>query len=112
MHCDFCFGDPLLKLFKLFKRPLFRRLGPEIHQESAGSEVIRKLPLAEKQQRLEDQQTRLGGLAIVGELEPSHALIDLVNSMLDNDAVMWVPPSKCTKRESEIQIGTKEKSQT
>jgi len=82
-----------------------------VNQESAGSEVIRKLPVAEKQQRLEDQQTRLGGVAIVGELEPSHALIDLVNSMLDNNAVLWVPPSKCTKRESEIQIGTKEKSQ-
>ena len=82
-----------------------------VNQESAGSDVIRKLPVAEKQQRLEAQQARLGGIAIVGELEPSYALIDLVNSMLDNNAILWIPPSKCSKRESEIHMSTKGKSQ-
>ena len=82
-----------------------------VNQESSSAEVIRKLPVAEKQQRLEAQQLRLAGIAITGELEPSHSLIDLVNSMLDNNSVLWIPPSKCSKRESEIQMAYKDKSQ-
>ena len=50
-------------------------------------------------------------MCIEGETEPSYALIDLVNSMVDNNCVLWIPPSKCGKRESEIQMNSKEKPQ-
>eukprot|EP00435_Cladocopium_sp_Y103_P000018 s3918_g1.t1 len=75
-------------------------------------EGARKLPAAEKQARLQQQQGRLLGVKISGELQPSHALIDLAASMLDSNTVIWIGPSKCSKRESEIQLAaTKEKSQ-
>ena len=77
----------------------------------ARAEGSRKLPAAEKQARLVQQQERLSGLHIVGELQPSYALVDLVASMLETNAVIWVSPSKCAKRESEIQhSATKEKT--
>ena len=77
----------------------------------ASAEGSRKLPAAEKQARLLQQQGRLNGLHIVGELQPSYALVDLVASMLETNAVIWVSPSKCSKRETEIQqSATKEKT--
>lgn len=77
----------------------------------SGAEGVKKLPQAEKQARLVQQQGRLPGLSITGELQPSHALIDLAASMIDNNAVVWIAPSKCSKRESELQLLTKDKSQ-
>lgn len=78
----------------------------------ASAEGSRKLPAAEKQARLQQQQARLGGLHIAGELQPSHALIDLAASMLESNTIIWIGPSKCSKREAEIQLAaTKEKSQ-
>ena len=84
----------------------------QVSQDASGSDAVRKIPAPEKQQRLQDQKARLGGFTIEGETEPSHALIDLVNSMVDNNCVLWIPPSKCGKRESEIQMNTKDKPQT
>ena len=75
-------------------------------------EGTRKLPTAEKQARLQQQQARLAGVSITGELQPSHALIDLTASMLETNTIIWIGPSKCSKRETEIQLtATKEKSQ-
>ena len=72
----------------------------------------RKLPTAEKQARLQQQQARLPGVSISGELQPSHALIDLAASMMETNTVIWIGPTKCSKREAEIQLAaTKEKSQ-
>lgn len=76
----------------------------------ATSDVIRKLPAAEKQARLITQQRRLVGVTISGELQPSHALIDLVASMCETNYVIWVPPSRCTKRDAEVQMISKEKT--
>ena len=46
---------------------------------SDSSEVqVRKLPMAERAARLSEQQRRLTGVAISGELQPSYALIDKV----------------------------------
>ena len=77
----------------------------------ASTEGGRKLPVAEKQARLQQQQQRLAGVNISGEMQPSYSLIDLAASMLDSNSVVWISPSKCSKRESEIQLSaTKEKS--
>lgn len=77
----------------------------------ATVEGNRKLPVAEKQARLVQQQERLPGLSISGELQPSYALVDLAASMLESNSVIWISPSKGSKRESEIQMSaTKEKS--
>ncbi|CAJ1413669.1 unnamed protein product, partial [Effrenium voratum] len=83
-------------------------------QQVSGDGVtdgVKKMPQAEKQARLVQQQAKLQGLSITGELQPSHALIDLAASMLDNNAVIWIAPSKCSKREAELQLTAKEKPQ-
>ena len=58
--------------------------------------LVKKLPAAEKQARLEKQQERLAGIKMVGEMAPSHQLIDLVNSILETGAIVWVAPSRCS----------------
>ena len=52
----------------------------DANMESSG-----KLPAAEKQSRLQQQQARLSGVSITGEMQPSHALIDLAASMLETN---------------------------
>lgn len=77
-----------------------------------ASEGIRKLPAAEKEARLQDQKTRLVGLQIRGETQPSYGLVDLVASVAETNNIVWLPPSTCTKRDAEIQMTLKEKPQT
>ncbi|CAE7415247.1 unnamed protein product [Symbiodinium sp. CCMP2592] len=74
------------------------------------AEAVKKLPLAEKQARIEDQRRRLHGLLLEDELQPSHALIDACAHMIEQNHITWVPPSKCTKRDQELRVGIKDKS--
>ena len=76
----------------------------------AGIEGGRKLPPVEKVARLNDQQARLRGLSIRGEIQPSYALAVLVAEISDNESTVWIPPSKCTKRDAEVQQSLKEKT--
>eukprot|EP00435_Cladocopium_sp_Y103_P059485 s1087_g21.t1 len=71
-------------------------------------EAVKRLPQAEKKQRREDQLRRLGGIAMVGELDPSHALLDLANQMLESGSIVWLAPSKCSKRDDEVQMSLKD----
>ena len=73
------------------------------------SEPIRKLPLAEKRARAEDQQKRLPGVLIRHELEPSHSLIDAVAAACKSGCVKWIHPSLCAKRDDEVQMASKAK---
>ena len=75
----------------------------------AGVEGSRKLPPVERVARLQGQQVRLKGLTIKGETQPSYALIDLIAGICDSGSIVWVPPSKCTNRDSEVQQSLKEK---
>ena len=72
--------------------------------------LVRKLPVAEKIARLQDQETRLKGLRIRGELQPSYALIDLISNIKETNNVVWIAPSRCGKRDLEIQNSQKQKS--
>jgi len=40
-------------------------------------------------------------------LAPSHQLLDLVNSILESGAIVWVAPSRCSKRDDEIHANIK-----
>ena len=69
----------------------------------------RKLPLAEKAARFKEQEVRLPGLRLKGELQPSYALVDLVAQVKETNCITWIAPSKCSKRDSEVQNSLKEK---
>ena len=78
----------------------------QVKAQLAGDtpDTIRKLPLAEKAERLRLQKARLPGILFEGEHLPSHSLIDLCSTMAETNAVVWVHPSKCTKRDDEIAL--------
>ena len=59
--------------------------------------------MAEKTARLRDQEQRFPGMRIKGELQPSFALIDFMAQIKETNCVVWIPPSKCSKRDTEIQ---------
>ena len=66
-----------------------------------------KLPIVEKQARLEEQKLRLAGVDIDGELQPSFHLIDAVNNMIETNTIQWIAPSKATSRDQEVLQGAK-----
>ena len=59
----------------------------KVDGESADkADSVKKIPIAEKRYRLGQQERRLGGISITGELEPSHQLLDLANNVLETGA--------------------------
>ncbi|CAE7296178.1 car, partial [Symbiodinium sp. CCMP2592] len=83
-----------------------------VSHDSSDGAPMRKLPLPEKRARKESQQSRLGGIDMDGELDPSYQLIDACNHQMENAVVYWLAPSKCPKREQEGIAGFKEKPST
>ena len=80
-----------------------------VSSESADkADAVKKVPLAEKKQRREDQVARLSGISMTGELDPSHALLDIANQILETGSILWLAPSKCTKRDDEVQMALKD----
>ena len=81
-------------------------LNEQVKSESADpGTLVKKLPAAEKQQRL-------SGLKLVGELAPSHQLLDLANSIVESGCIIWIAPSRCSKRDDEIHANIKPGSST
>ena len=87
-------------------------LKERVTSEDAESITIKKIPPAEKRARQENQERRLSGVCIQGELAPSHQLLDLANHIYESGAIVWVAPSKCTKRDDEVQLALKSRSPT
>ena len=71
------------------------------------SEPSKSLPYVEKRRRLEAQQTRITGLSHMHEQRASHGLIDLCFRIVESGALLYVAPSKCSSRDSEIQSDAK-----
>lgn len=69
--------------------------------------LAKRLPAAGKQSGLENQAERLAGLRIVGELSPSHQLLDLTNAMAESGVLTWMAPAKCSKRDDGVQANVK-----
>lgn len=86
-------------------------LKSRVTTDVAGDQT-RTLPTAEKAARLKDQERRLQGLKLRGEMQPSYALIDMLANIKETNCIVWIPPSKCSKRDSEIQQSLKEKPMT
>ena len=88
-------------------------MNEQVKADSADpSALVKKLPAAEKQARLERQQERLKGIKMVGELSPSFQLIDLANSIVESGAIVWIAPSRCSKRDDEIHANIKPSATT
>ena len=64
-------------------------------------DVPRHMPQQERIARGKQQQLRLQGVRIEAGLEPSHALLDLVWSMREEDQLKFISPELCTSRSQE-----------
>ena len=114
------FDNPTLGQLALLRKLHFEAttlmvasINEQVKSDSADpSSLVKRLPAAEKQARLEMQMKRLAGLKISGELSPSHQLLDLTNAMVETGIITWVAPSKCSKRDDEVQANIKPASST
>ena len=79
---------------------------------SDPTSLTKRLPAAEKQSRLESQAKRLAGPRIIGEMSPSHQLVDLANAMVESGVLTWIAPSRCSKRDDEVQANIKPSAAT
>ena len=79
----------------------------ETASQDSSEAGLRKLPPAERLSREKRQQQRLAGVSMVGEMCPSHYLCDLANTIYETGVMQWIPPSKCSKRDAEVQSSIK-----
>ena len=77
--------------------------------DRTGDEQPRKMPGPERTARLKAQQARLAGIKIEGNLKPSHAILDLLWQIKEEDALKYVSPEVCTSRSQES-FGVKKES--
>lgn len=70
--------------------------------ERGDESAPRKLPLPEREDRRNRQQLRLVGISINGIHEPSHALLDIIHTMKEDNLLAYIAPEQCTHREGEI----------
>ncbi len=65
-------------------------------------EKPKKLPAAERSERLTELQAKLTGLKLEGEYEPSHILVDKYVEMEDTEVLRFIPWEELTKRDLEL----------
>ena len=91
----------------------FRRLQFESHTqmlsdtkarlERTDESAARKMPAPERAARHRDQIRRLVSIQITQDNEPSHALLDLAQQMVEDAQVRHISVDKCTSRVHELQ---------
>lgn len=89
---------------------LVATLRQQVEQKEDGEP--RKIGFAERSTRMEALQRALSGVAIEGELEPAHSLLDRVCSMYEQNTVKYFEPSTCVSRALEVQGTTKSRELT
>ncbi len=108
MMANICGVDPA----PADRAPLIRRLFFESYTLAAADlrsrlekredDQPRKLAQAERAARYTAQVNRLTGLDLVGELEPSHGLVDLVFQLVEENQIKYIRWEQCIKRDHEL----------
>ncbi len=72
--------------------------------DGPGSDVMmpKKIPLAEKEARLNDIRLRLTGISISGPLEPATSLLEHAMHQHETKTIKYLAPERCYSREHEI----------
>ena len=70
----------------------------------------KKIPLAEKESRMNAIKTRLTGIALEGPLEPSTSLLEQTVHQHETKTIKYLPPENCYSREHEIKYAKPAKS--
>lgn len=90
----------------------FRRLYYECHTVTLGDlrsrierrddDAPKRLPMAERAERLAQLKASLVGLTVDVQLEPAHRLMDSVVQQVEDNCVQFIPLKDCLSRESEL----------
>ena len=90
----------------------FRRLYYESHtlalgdlrsrMERKADDTPRRLPMAERAERLASLKGELAGLTIDAQLEPAHRLVDSTIQQAEDNTLRYIALKECLSRESEI----------
>ena len=78
--------------------------------DKKDDELPRKVPQPERNARIQAQRARLVGIDVVGPLEPSDSLIDLVSQQAEDEILRYIELELCTCRESEVKASRTSKS--
>ncbi|CAE7540441.1 unnamed protein product [Symbiodinium sp. CCMP2592] len=68
-----------------------------------GITVGEKVGVAERNARMDQLRTQLAGVSLTGQLEPSHALLDMAVQQWESRCLKYIGPEKCHSREDEVQ---------
>ncbi|CAE7664556.1 unnamed protein product [Symbiodinium sp. CCMP2592] len=63
---------------------------------------VRRLPQAERKERIEAQHRRLSGLILTSHTTPAHSCIDLVTDMYENNTLKYIPINRWISRFQEM----------
>ena len=74
------------------------------------SEPLKKLPYVEKIRRINQQMNRITGISHKNEQQPAHSLIDTCFQIVETGSLIYIAPSKCSSRDSEIAAESKAKT--
>jgi len=77
--------------------------------EATSEDAPKRMPKEERNARHKKQQAKLGGIKIEGVVEPSHALLDAVWAMREENSLRYLQLESCTSRSQEI-LGVKKES--
>ena len=90
----------------------FRRLYYECHTVTLGDlrsrierrddDAPKRLPMAERAERLAQLKASLVGLTVDIQLEPAHKLMDSVVQQVEDNCIQFIPLKDCLSRESEL----------
>ena len=100
-------ADPSMQQTSCMRRlfaEAFSTVAAEIKNQTEASDdmPIKRLAAADRAQRLADQQARLTGLRLRGNLEPADGLVDKAVAVYESDRLQYLPWSECSSREHEL----------
>ena len=76
--------------------------------EGPSEDKVRKLPVAERNARIEEQHKRLTGLIHTPQTQPANHCVDLVVDMLESNSLRYVPMNRWTSRAQELSLAKKD----
>lgn len=71
-------------------------------QITASQSTIKRVPVAEREARMEVIKGQLTGLLLEGNLEPGHVVLDLAASMFQRNEIRYIPPERAFSRVHEV----------
>ena len=78
--------------------------------DRTDEDLPRRLPVAERESRRRELSSKLAGMTLEGELDPSNRLQDIANDMYEENLLRYISWEDCTKRDLEVEGIKKDKS--